>query len=163
MRQRTTVLIELAAVGMYALAMHPHMAGAEPGRWHHHPPMMGGGPGPLIGLLLHSTDLTADQETQVHQILDADRPAVQQIFSQLHQAQKDLANLLLAPQVQTDAVTTQQALIAQLQQELAQHETSTVMAIRAILTPEQLAKANAAKDQWQARHDDSPGCDKNAN
>ncbi len=78
----------------------------------------------------------------------ADRSAMGDTFGQLHQAKKNLANLLLGPQdVQAAAVSKQLAQIAQLKQELAQHETGTVLAIRAILTPDQLAKAAAAKDQ----------------
>jgi Spy/CpxP family protein refolding chaperone len=115
--------------------------------------MEGGGPGRLIHLLLRSTDLTPDQETQAHQILDAGRVAVQDLFTQLHQADNDLANLLLgAQEVQPAALAAQQALIAQLHQQLAQHEATTVLAIRAILTPDQLAKANAAVSDMKARH-----------
>jgi Spy/CpxP family protein refolding chaperone len=149
--KRNILLIGLAAAGLTAFTIGTHTALGMPGMEHRHPPMMGGGPGRLIPLLLHSADLTADQETQVHQLLDADRPAVQQIVSQLRQANDDLANLLLGSQgVQADAVAAQQVVIAGLQQQLAQHETNAVLAIRALLSPDQLAKANAAKEQAEA-------------
>jgi len=55
------------------------------------------------------------------------------------------------------------AVVAQVQQQLAQHEATTVMAIRALLTPDQLAKANAAKDQWQTHQGTQHECSQNAN
>jgi Spy/CpxP family protein refolding chaperone len=161
--KRNIMLIGMAAAGMYALTAYAQPATGTPGMWHHHGPMMGGGPGRLIPLLLRSTDMTADQDAQAHQILDADRPAVQQLFTQLAQANKDLANLMLGQQdVKPDAVAAQQAVVAQLQQQLAQHEATTVMAIRALLTPDQLAKANAAKDQWQPHHGNKHPCSQDA-
>ena len=149
------LFIGLALAGICAVSVQAQPG--PPGMGHHHGPMMGGGPGRLIPLLLHATDLTSDQETQAHQILDAGHPAAEQIFTQLHQANKDLANLLLGQAVPAaDAVAAQQAQIAQLQQQLAQQETSTVLALRAILTPDQLAKALAAQGQWNGKHGDKP-------
>ncbi len=159
MTKRNIVVIGLALAGMWAWSAQAQPSDPLPGMGHHHRHMMGGGPGGLIPLLLHATDLTPDQDAQVHQILDADRPAVQPIFSQLQQANTDLASLLLGAQgVQSDAVSAQLTLIAQLQQQLAQHEVATVAAIRAILTPDQLAKALAAKDQMRAWHGDKSHC-----
>lgn len=161
--RRNIMLIGVAVLGLYALTVYAQPATGTPGQWHHHGPMMGGGPGRLIPLLLRSTDMTADQDAQAHQILDADRPAVQQLFTQLRQANKDLTTLMLNPQdVKPEAVAAQQAVVAQLQQQLAQHEATTVMAIRALLTPDQLAKANAARDQWQSHHGGNHSCDQNA-
>ncbi|MBI1816720.1 MAG: periplasmic heavy metal sensor [Deltaproteobacteria bacterium] len=160
MTKRKMLMIGLVAVGIYAAAADAQPIPPGPPMEHHHEGphcghMKGGGPGRLIHLLLRSTDLTADQETQAHQILDAGRVAVQDLFTQLHQADNDLANLLLGAQdVLPAALTAQQALITQLQQQLAQHEAATVLAIRAILTPEQLAQASAALSDMEARHAD---------
>jgi len=164
MIKRNVVLIALAAIGLTVPTARAQPAGGMPGMGrHHHPPMLGGGAGRLIPLLLRSADLTADQEAQAHQILEAGRPAMKDLFTQLRQANDDLASLLLGSQdVQTDAVAAEQAVIAQLQQQLAQQETDTVLAIRALLSPDQLAKANAAKDQWEARRAEPPPC-KDAN
>jgi Spy/CpxP family protein refolding chaperone len=150
MMKRTSVLIGLAAASLYAVSVYAH------------PPMMGGpgmgggcGGGRLVHVLLRSADLTADQETQVHDILDADRSAVHDIFGQMRQAKDDLATLLLGSQdVQADALAAQLAKIDQVQQQLAQHEADTVLKIRALLTPDQLAKAAAAEAQMQARRPD---------
>jgi Spy/CpxP family protein refolding chaperone len=149
--KRNTLLIGLAAASLYAFSAYAQ------------PPMMGRhhgggcGPGKLVHVLLRSADLTADQETQAHSILDSSHATAEEIFTQMHQAHADLANLLLGPQdVAADALAAQLTKINQLQLQLAQQETSTVVALRAILTPDQLAKAAAAESQWQADKADHP-------
>jgi Spy/CpxP family protein refolding chaperone len=113
--------------------------------------MMGPGPGRLIHLLMKSSDMTPDQETQAHAILDANRSAVEGIFTELRQANTDLANLLLGPpDVQANALSTQLTKINQLQLQLDQQSANTVLAIRALLKPEQLAKAAAAESEMEA-------------
>jgi Spy/CpxP family protein refolding chaperone len=150
MTKRTMMLIGLAASGMYAVSVH-----AQPPMGPHH--MGCGGPGRLIHVILHSADLTADQETQAHSILDSNRSAAEGLFTQLHQANTDLATLLLGPQdVQADALSNQLTKINQLQLQLAQQEATTVSAIRALLKPEQLAKAAAAESEMQADMADHP-------
>ena len=158
MTKRTMMLIGLAAVSLCATGIHARSATPGPECGHHRSMRGGaGGGGKLIHLLLRSTDLTPDQQAQVQPILDADRTAAQGLFTQLRQAHADLANLLLSTQdVKPDALAAQQAVIAQLQQQLAQQEASTVLAIRAVLTPDQLAKANATLSQIEARHADQP-------
>lgn len=153
MTKRTMTLIGLAAAGMYAVSAY-----AQPPMGPHHKGCGGpGGPGRLIHVILHSADLTADQETQAHSILDSNRSTVGGIFTQLHQANTDLATLLLGPQdVQADALSTQLTKINQLQLQLAQQEANTVSAIRALLKPEQLAKAAAAESEMQADMADHP-------
>ena len=153
MNKRIIGLIGLAMVALYAVNVHAETTPDTPGCSHHGWHRMGGGPGRLIPLLLRSTDLTADQETQVHQILDADRAAVHDLVTQLHQAKNDLATLMLGPQEPpADTVSAKLASIAQLQQQLAQHQAGTVTKIRGVLTADQLAKALAAKDNKPAWH-----------
>jgi Spy/CpxP family protein refolding chaperone len=153
MIKRTIGLVGLAAVALYAPSVYAQSATETPGCNHHRGHHMGGGPGRLIPLLLRTTDLTPDQKSQVHQILDADRPAVQEIVTQLRHAKDDLATLMLgAQEPQADMVSAKLATIAQLQQQRAQHQAATVTKIRGVLTAEQLAKALAAKDQKPAWH-----------
>jgi len=157
MTKRTTTLIGLLglALGAFILCARAPRAIGEMGPHHGHHGHGMAGAGRLIPGLLWSTDLTADQQTQVHQILDANRPTMEQLAEQLHQATKAFGHLMLAGQPpQADAVSAQLAAIAQLQQQLAQNEANTVMSIRALLTPDQLAKADAAIDHappWHGR------------
>ena len=164
MIKRNVVLIALAAIGLTVLTARAQPAGGMPGMGHHHHSHVGRWRRTAHSAAAPLADLTADQEAQAHQILEAGRPAMKDLFTQLRQANDDLASLLLGSQdVQTDAVAAKQAVIAQLQQQLAQQETDTVLAIRALLSPDQLAKANAAKDQWEARRAEKPPCTKDAN
>ena len=151
--KRNSFLIGLATAGMFALSAQAQPPGPPPMMGPHH----GGGfgPGRVIHVLLRSADLTADQQTQAHQILDANHSAVETIFTNLRQANNDLASLLLgASDVQADALSTQLTKINGLQLQLEQQTANTVLAIRALLTPEQLAKAAAAETQMQARQGD---------
>ena len=154
MTKRTLLLLGLAAISVTALGVYAQSAtpGApSPCMEHHRGHMMGGGPGRLIHLLMKSTDMTPDQETQAQAILDANRSAVEAVFPQLRQANTDLATLLLGPQdVQADALSAQLTKINQLQLQLQQQTANTVLAIRGLLKPEQLAKAAAAESQIEA-------------
>jgi Spy/CpxP family protein refolding chaperone len=154
MTKRTMLLIGLAAISVTALGVYAQSAtpGAPPPcMGHHRGHMMGGGPGRLIHLLMKSTDMTPDQQTQAHAILDANRSAGESLFPQLRQANADLASLLLGPQdVQADALSTQLTKINQLQLQLEQQTANTVLAIRGLLKPEQLAKAAAAESEIEA-------------
>ena len=154
MTKRNIVLIGFIAVSVTALGVYAQSTAPTPPAecmGHHHGHMMGGGPGRLIHLLMRSTNMTPDQETQAHSILDANRSTMEGIFTQLRQANTDLANLLLGPQdVQADALSTQLTKINQLQLQLEQQTANTVLAIRALLKPEQLANAAAAESQIEA-------------
>ncbi len=157
MTKRSIVLIGLAAISVTALGVYAQSSTPGPPppcMGHHRGPMMGmmgGGPGRLIHLLLRSTDMTPDQETQAHAVLDANHSAVEGIFTQLRQANTDLANLLLGPQdVQAGALSTELTKINQLQLQLDQQTANTVLALRALLQPEQLAKAAAAESEIEA-------------
>jgi len=154
MTKRTLAFIGLAAISVTALGVYAQSttpAPPPPCMGHHRGHMMGGGPGRLIHLLMQSTDMTSDQETQAHALLDANRSTMDGIFTQLRQANADLANLLLGAQdVQADALSTQLTKINQLQLQLDQQTANTVLAVRALLKPEQLAKAAAAESEIEA-------------
>jgi Spy/CpxP family protein refolding chaperone len=154
MTKRSIVLIGLVAISVTALGVYAQSstpAPPPPCMGPHRGHMMGGGPGRLIHLLMRSTDMTPDQQAQAHAILDANHSTVEGIFTQLRQANADLANLLLAAQdVQADALSTELTKINQLQLQLDQQTANTVLAIRALLTPEQLAKAAAAESEIEA-------------
>jgi Spy/CpxP family protein refolding chaperone len=157
MMKRSFVVIGLAAASLWATQVHAHgkgdasCNGGGPHMGHHG--KMGGGPARVIGLIFRSADPTQDQKDQIHKILEADRPAVHDLGSQLRQANDALANTLLAAGgVQTDTVTTQLAQINQLHQQLAQHGANALQAVRGVLTADQLAKVAAALQQIQQQH-----------
>ena len=145
MTQCNRVLMGLAAASVFAVGAYAQPPADVPPLLGP-PPILDDGPGRLIPLLLHSTDLAPDQQTQVRQILEANRSAVEDILTNIKQANDDLTTLLLGSQeVQPDALAEQLATIDQLRQQLAQQEVNTILAIRGILAPDQLDKAAATK------------------
>ena len=119
------------------------------------PGMMGDGPGMMLPLLLRGANLTPEQKTQVHHIMDAHREAFQKLFSQLRTAQGGVTNKLFAPgelKAEDKDLTLQVQGITQIRQQLIQEGLKTALEVRGVLTPEQLAKAAQRKDRLQALH-----------
>jgi len=112
--------------------------------------MMGEGPGFMLPLLLRQASLTPDQNTKVRQIMDADHETLRTLFHQLQAANDELANKLFAPgTVQASDLTPQVQHVMQLRQQLMEQGLKTALALRAILTPEQLAKVTQVRAQLE--------------
>ena len=122
------------------------------GRGGHHGGPGGGGPGGMpLRLLL--AQLTPEQRTQVRQILIADRGQMRDTARQLRAAHEALADKLFAGGTLTQAdVAPEVQKIAALHQQLVEHGTSVMLQVRAIATPEQLAKAAVAKQKLEQLH-----------
>jgi Spy/CpxP family protein refolding chaperone len=102
----------------------------------------------MLPALLRSANLSADQQTKMHDILKASRTAARPIFASLRQAQQDLADRLLAPgAVGVADVQPQLDKINQLRGQLLQNSVQAALDIRAILTADQIAKAADTKDK----------------
>lgn len=115
-----------------------------------HHMMLGDGPAGMLPLVLRHANLTADQQAQVHTIMEADRQSLQALFKQLQTANDQLADKLFAPgAVQATDLTPQVQQVTQLRQQLMEHGLKTALAIRAVLTPEQLAKVSQLKDRME--------------
>ena len=137
----------LIAMGLGTLAVY---AQAGPGL---HGPMMGGAPAGIMSplLLLRALDLTADQHTLIQEIKTDHRAAVQDLLTQLHAAQDNLATKLFAPRTLQESqlmADTQQ--ISQLHNQLTQEGIRVMLEIRAVLTPDQLARAAQLNQQMQS-------------
>ncbi len=90
---------------------------------------------------LRAAELTEEQRTQVRQILSNHRESSRDLFGQLRNARQQIASTLLSPGPVSEAELapyTQQ--ITQIRDQLAQERLKVTLAIRDILTPEQLAK-----------------------
>jgi Spy/CpxP family protein refolding chaperone len=134
-----SVLFGVALVGA---ALAPSGADAQSwGRGH-------GGDGLMLPALLRSANLTPDQQTKMHDILKARRGAVRPLVQSLRQAQQTLADKLLAPgTVGMADVQPQLDTINQLRGQLLQNSAQAALDIRALLTPDQVAKAADTKDK----------------
>lgn len=145
-----TVLAMLFGTALVAAAPCAHAFGPGGGG----PFMRGhGGPdgpgGPPFRLLV--AQMSPDQRVQVRQILRDERVQMRQIMKALHDAHEELADKSLAPGALTAAdlaPTTQK--IAAIHQQLLDHGVQVMLKIRALASPDQLAKAQATKQKLDA-------------
>lgn len=100
---------------------------------------------------LRAADLTAEQRTQVRQVMANHRETFRELSGQLRTARQQIINTLLSPGPVSEADLaphTQQ--IAQIREQLAQERLKIALGIRDILTPEQLAKVSEHLNQMKA-------------
>ena len=134
----------LAAGGGAALAQSPPLGGGREGgmRWG-----AGRGEGEL-GLMIRAANLTPEQQTRVREILSAHRAAARPVVEQLRSAQAELGNKLLAPgAVQAPDLQPLLQRIGQLRDQLARDSATAALEVRAVLTPEQLARVAQTKER----------------
>jgi Spy/CpxP family protein refolding chaperone len=123
---------------------HPGFRGPRAG-------MMGEGAGMTLPLLLRGANLTADQKTQVQQIVGNHRATFQSLFSQLRAAQDQISSKLLSTGAVSESdLAPQLQQISTLRSQLAEEGLRVALEIRSILTPDQLAKAAQFKTQMQS-------------
>jgi Spy/CpxP family protein refolding chaperone len=108
----------------------------------------GWGSGLMLGVPLHSLNLTADQQNQVRSILTTYRSSARPIIQQLRQAQGGLADkLLTSGQLQAADLQGQLQQVSQLRSQLLQLSAQATVDIRNLLTPDQLTTAAQTKDK----------------
>jgi Spy/CpxP family protein refolding chaperone len=113
--------------------------------------MLGDAPGMTLPLMLRHADLTAEQQTRVHDILSADRERLHTLLHQLDTANDALAAKVVAPgTVNAGALEPDVEQIARLRQDLMEQGLKTALAVRAVLTSEQLAKVAAVQTKLQS-------------
>ena len=134
----TVVLAGMLAAGLWAgPAVAQHGGGFG---WQGMGP--GGGLYMSLPLLVKGVELTEAQQTQVKHIVAARQPQFRALLSQLRSAREQLADKLYAPgplKADDMAPLTQQ--IGQLRGQLTQEALQVALEIRAVLTPEQLTRA----------------------
>jgi Spy/CpxP family protein refolding chaperone len=133
-------------VGVLLLAAAGPALAQVPGR---ESSMRGGGRGDgELWLMIRASNLTPEQQTRVRAILSAHRKSASPVVEQLRQAQQELGTKLLAPgQVQAADLQPQLQRISQLRDQLAQDSAAAALEVRAVLTPEQLARVAQTKDR----------------
>jgi Spy/CpxP family protein refolding chaperone len=108
--------------------------------------MLNEGPGMMLPLMLRHADLTSDQDKRVREIMEADRERLHALLGQLDAVNYALAAKLTAPgPVDAAALKADVEQVAHLRQELMDQGLKTALAVRAVLTPEQLAKVAAVQ------------------
>ncbi len=144
-RERRVGVIVSAALLVAAWIVPPaaHAQGPAGRAWRG-----GWGSGLMLGVPLRSLNLTPDQQNQVQSILSTYRSSAHPIIQQLRQAQRSLADQLLAAgQLQGADLQPQLQQISQLRTQLLQLSAQAAMDIRNLLTSDQLASAAQTKDK----------------
>jgi Spy/CpxP family protein refolding chaperone len=104
-------------------------------------------------MLLKSANLSTAQHTQIKQILKSDHAQMKPVMQQFHALHEQIAGKLLAsgPLSAADlAPLTKQA--SRLQQQLDQNMIDTALAIRNVLTPEQINRLSQVHQQLSSLH-----------
>jgi Spy/CpxP family protein refolding chaperone len=114
-----------------------------------------GRPDGELWLMIRASNLTPEQQAKVHAILSTHRATARPLVEQLRQAQQELGAKLLAPgQVQAADLQPQLQRIAQLRDQLAQDSAQAALEVRAVLSPEQLARVAQAKERLKQLRDE---------
>ena len=143
--KRVFMLVALAVAGSWSVPVHAQSSEAAAEMV-----IMGDGPILVLPVLLRFADLTTQQTDQARRIIETGRTDAQKFLSQLAEANNQLDDALLAPAdapVRDSGAIVQR--LAQLRLQFMQSELKTVLAIRRILTPEQLAKVSDAMNEMK--------------
>jgi Spy/CpxP family protein refolding chaperone len=114
---------------------------------------MGGGDSHFM-MLLRSANLTPQQHAQVRQILKSEKQQMNSFYAGFHAVHEQLAAKLLAPGAVTavDLAPLEQK-ASKYQQQIGRNMIETALAIRNVLTPEQIARLAQVHQQLQSLHE----------
>ncbi|HEX7406793.1 MAG TPA: periplasmic heavy metal sensor [Candidatus Binatia bacterium] len=153
MKKSRLVLVGLTLMTLCSVVARAQPLGAPPMTGHGHARMFGDSGAMMLPLVLKHAKLTPEQTKQVQTIMETDRQALRTLFTQLEAANGQLSNKLFAAgTVQAADLTPQVQQISQLRQQLMEQGVKTALSIRAILTPEQLAKVSQLNERIQKLH-----------
>ncbi len=145
------VVIVAVLVVTGCLGILPSYAQPRPGFQGPRPGLMGDGAAMTLPLLLRGANLTADQKTQVKQIMGNHRATFQNLFSQLRTVQDQISSKLFSTGAVSESdVMPQLQQVTALRSQLAEEGLRVALEIRNILTPDQLNKAAQLKTQMQS-------------
>jgi periplasmic protein CpxP/Spy len=127
---------------------HPHMFVVGGGGMQG----MHGGAGGLM-MLLHSANLTPAQQSQVRQIVASAHPQLQALQAQIEATHHQIADKLLGAGTVTAAdIRPLVQKMTGAEAQLTENVTATAIAIRNVLTPEQLAQLTKLHKKLESLH-----------
>lgn len=140
------------ALGLIVVTAVPVSALAFGGGGHEMGHGGGGGMMPLMMLLKH-VNLTSDQQSQIHQIMQANWQQSKPLVQQLHSIHEQIATELLSSgNVTASNFTSLQNQAEQARQQLDQNMLATALKVRGVLTSSQLAQAASLHSQLESLH-----------
>ena len=105
----------------------------------------------VLPILLSGLGLSPEQKLDVQEIIASHRKPLENLFRQLRDANKELAHqLLVANKISLEDVAPHVQRVSRLREEILLEGLTAVLEVREVLTPEQLEKAAALKDQVRA-------------
>ena len=105
----------------------------------------------VLPILLGGLGLSPEQKTEVQKVVAYHRGPLEELFRQLQAANKELASqLLVAEGLSLEDVTPQVQRISRLREEILLQGLTAVLEVRGVLTPEQLERAVALKEQLRS-------------
>lgn len=125
----------LAVAGTSAAVAHPH---------HGTPP---GCHKPLAIEILEGVELTPEQKIKVKAILDQGRPDPK---NAPEIGKSDVTKLILAPSLDKDAIANKEADAVAHAQQRIKRDVDQALAVRAVLTPDQIKQGSARFDKIEA-------------
>ncbi|MDX2166093.1 MAG: periplasmic heavy metal sensor [Deltaproteobacteria bacterium] len=118
------------------------------------PPFMDGGAGRVLALLMRPDQLSDSQEAQVKDIMDNDRASLHALMDKLRDANEQLGQALLASQAPTaESLAALGEQIGELRAQMVAQQVQTALAVRGVLSAEQIAEAAARRDKLAAAHE----------
>jgi Spy/CpxP family protein refolding chaperone len=114
----------------------------------------GGGEGqmPMMMFIRHA-NLTADQHAKVRKIMESSFAQARPLMKQLHAIHEQIADKLMGTGAASAAdIAPLQQQASQIHQQLAQQMLTAALQIRALLTPEQLARASELHKKLKSLH-----------
>ncbi len=149
MRSPALLLLALISLCFSTPAWAQPMMGPPPGPGEHSLFLSTGGPPPMMPPMIipplmmgmRAAHLTPDQQKQVDQILQSNRAQTAPLLHQLHAIHEKIADKLLAPgTVNTSELSSLEREASKLDAQIQQQALNASVQIRAILTPEQVAR-----------------------
>ncbi|HEX3430237.1 MAG TPA: Spy/CpxP family protein refolding chaperone [Rhizomicrobium sp.] len=159
MQKKTGLMVASLAAGLMLVlpASAQPSADAMPAHGHgggmgHHMDMMGGGDSHFM-MLLRSANLTPQQHEQVRQIMKNEKAQMASVHDGFHAVHEQIAARLLTPGPLTAAdLAPLEQKATRYQQQITRNMIDTAVAIRNILTPEQIARLSQVHQQLQSLH-----------
>ena len=111
---------------------------------------------------LRGVTLTEEQKTKVHEILQSQRPAAQDTLKRILAIRNELGNRILYPgKLDEDQLAPLLEQLLFLQNQIQRQNFRTMLEIRNLLTPEQMAQGVEYRERMKAQQSQSkPGAEK---
>ncbi|MCW5892742.1 MAG: periplasmic heavy metal sensor [bacterium] len=111
--------------------------------------LLDGDPGMMLPAMLQGVGLTAEQQAQVRAILQRHHETLSELFAKLRTANQAVADTLIVPDTTPEAATQKLDDAIAVRAQLMREGLAIALEVRAILTPEQLAKGAAVKTRMR--------------